>query len=263
MTSTTPAGSDPAPRPKRRTFSPEYELRTVAEYDAAPENENGSVLRRERLYHSHVKEGRAERDAGALEKLVDKRTHRCRRSLACRSGVPLLAVAPRKGGAGRERRRVHRCDRRPVRCGPRLWHTWGEAGSAGGVGDRLPVRVAGERPSVAGHGGDGGEYAAEDHRRRTRGHPAPELATGSSHLTGRGAALRAVAHPRAPGRATARRAVEFGGAVRRSGPAAQSARAAVVSAPYTGGGDRFTAMSRTWDPEADIPCFECFLRDSP
>ena len=36
MTSTTPAGSDPAPWPKRRTFSPEYKLRIVAEYDAAP-----------------------------------------------------------------------------------------------------------------------------------------------------------------------------------------------------------------------------------
>ncbi|MBT2415965.1 hypothetical protein J7I94_36505 [Streptomyces sp. ISL-12] len=74
MTSTTPAGSDPAPRPKRRTFSPEYKLRIVAEYDAVPKNEKGAVLRRERLYHSHVKEWRAARDAGALEKLVDRRT---------------------------------------------------------------------------------------------------------------------------------------------------------------------------------------------
>lgn len=74
MTSTTAAGSDPAPRPKRRTFSPEYKLRIVAEYDDAPRNEKGAVLRRERLYHSHVKEWRAARDTGALEKLADKRT---------------------------------------------------------------------------------------------------------------------------------------------------------------------------------------------
>ncbi|MBB6418152.1 transposase [Streptomyces sp. AK010] len=74
MTSTTPAGPDPAPRPKRRTFSPEYKLRIVAEYDAAPKNEKGAVLRRERLLHSHVREWRAARDAGALEKLVDQRT---------------------------------------------------------------------------------------------------------------------------------------------------------------------------------------------
>ncbi|EKX64181.1 hypothetical protein PV416_43760 [Streptomyces ipomoeae] len=33
-----------------------YKLRIVAEYDAAPKNEKGAILRRERLYHSHVKE---------------------------------------------------------------------------------------------------------------------------------------------------------------------------------------------------------------
>ncbi|MDV9168582.1 hypothetical protein R6V09_00285 [Streptomyces sp. W16] len=74
MTSKNTSGIDPAPRPKRRTFSPEYKLRIVDEYDAAPRNEKGAVLRRERLYHSHVKEWRAARDAGALEKLVDRRT---------------------------------------------------------------------------------------------------------------------------------------------------------------------------------------------
>ncbi|WP_446044828.1 hypothetical protein [Streptomyces olivaceus] len=74
MTSTNPAEPDPAARPKRHTFSPEYKLRIVAEYDAALKNERGAVLRRERLYHSHVKEWRAARDAGALEKLVDQRT---------------------------------------------------------------------------------------------------------------------------------------------------------------------------------------------
>ncbi|MFJ7237687.1 hypothetical protein ACIQWB_11145 [Streptomyces olivaceus] len=74
MTSTNPAGPDPAARPKRRTFSPEYKLRIVAEYDGALKNEKGAVLRRERLYHSHVKEWRAARDAGAPEKLVDQRT---------------------------------------------------------------------------------------------------------------------------------------------------------------------------------------------
>jgi len=73
MTSTNPS-ADPAPRPKRRTFSPEYKLRIVAEYDAAPRSEKGAVLRRERLYHSHVTEWRAARDAGALEHLVDHRT---------------------------------------------------------------------------------------------------------------------------------------------------------------------------------------------
>lgn len=57
---------DPAPRPIRRRFSPEYKLRMVAEYDAAPNGEKGAILRRERLYHSHIIEWRAARDAGAM-----------------------------------------------------------------------------------------------------------------------------------------------------------------------------------------------------
>jgi transposase len=73
---TTPNTSepDPAPRPKRRTFTAEYKLRIVAEYDAAPNGEKGAILRRERLYHSHVIEWRAARDAGAMATLVDRRT---------------------------------------------------------------------------------------------------------------------------------------------------------------------------------------------
>jgi transposase len=69
------AGSeDPAPRPTRRRFSPEYKLRVVAEYDAAPTGEKGAILRRERLYHSHIIEWRAARDAGAMTTLTDRRT---------------------------------------------------------------------------------------------------------------------------------------------------------------------------------------------
>jgi len=74
MPSTESVESDPAPVPTRRTFTSEYKLRIVAEYDAAPRNEKGAVLRRERLFHSHVKEWRAAREAGALESLVDHRT---------------------------------------------------------------------------------------------------------------------------------------------------------------------------------------------
>ena len=64
MASTTPrsSGSDPAPRPKRRTFSAEYKLRIVAEYDAAPAGKKGAILRRERLYQSHVIEWRQAQD---------------------------------------------------------------------------------------------------------------------------------------------------------------------------------------------------------
>jgi transposase len=74
MTSTTRPGADPAPKPKRRTFSAEYKLRIVAEYDAAPAGEKGAILRRERLYSSHVIEWRQARDAGALNALTDHRT---------------------------------------------------------------------------------------------------------------------------------------------------------------------------------------------
>lgn len=77
MASTTPipaAGDDPAPKPKRRTFSAEYKLRIVAEYDAAPSGEKGAILRRERLYHSHIIEWRQAREAGALDALTDRRT---------------------------------------------------------------------------------------------------------------------------------------------------------------------------------------------
>ena len=74
MTSTTDPEQDPAPRPKRRTFPAEYKLRIVAEYDAAPNGEKGAILRRERLYHSHIIEWRAARGAGAMATLVDRRT---------------------------------------------------------------------------------------------------------------------------------------------------------------------------------------------
>jgi transposase len=53
-------------RARRRTFTAQYKLDVVAEYDAAPTGEKGAVLRRESLYSSHVIEWRRARDAGAL-----------------------------------------------------------------------------------------------------------------------------------------------------------------------------------------------------
>lgn len=67
--------TDPAAKPKRRTFSADYKLRIVAEHDACTTGtERAALLRRERLYHSHVIEWRNARDAGALENLADRRT---------------------------------------------------------------------------------------------------------------------------------------------------------------------------------------------
>jgi transposase-like protein len=61
-------GSDPAPKPSRRAFSPAYKLAMVAEYESAPNGEKGAVLRREGLYSSHIIEWTRARDAGLLGK---------------------------------------------------------------------------------------------------------------------------------------------------------------------------------------------------
>jgi transposase len=60
-------------QPKRRTFTAEYKLAMVAEYDAATEpGAKGALLRREGLYSSHIIEWRRARDAGALAGVADK-----------------------------------------------------------------------------------------------------------------------------------------------------------------------------------------------
>ncbi|OLT25603.1 transposase [Nocardiopsis sp. CNR-923] len=75
----TSKSTDPAARPKRRTFPADYKLRTVAEYDACTTGtERGALLRRERLYHSHIAEWRTARDSGALKALTDRRTSAAR-----------------------------------------------------------------------------------------------------------------------------------------------------------------------------------------
>nr|WP_067480767.1 transposase [Nocardia amamiensis] len=67
-------GAGPA-RPKRRSFTPEYKLAIVAEYEMLTEpGARGALLRREGLYHSHVIEWRRARDAGALNALAAKAT---------------------------------------------------------------------------------------------------------------------------------------------------------------------------------------------
>ena len=83
-----PSGSrsaeGPSPRPVRRSFSPEYKLAILAEYENAPNGEKGAILRREGLYSSHVIEWTRARDAGALEGMAgarrsEKRPTRSRR----------------------------------------------------------------------------------------------------------------------------------------------------------------------------------------
>ena len=56
---------------RRRTFTAQYKLDVVAEYDAAATGEKGAVLRREGLYSSHVIEWRrARRGLGAARRLI-------------------------------------------------------------------------------------------------------------------------------------------------------------------------------------------------
>jgi transposase-like protein len=50
-------------KPRRRSFTAEYKLRIVAEYDAcAGDGDKGALLRREGLYSSHIVEWRRVRD---------------------------------------------------------------------------------------------------------------------------------------------------------------------------------------------------------
>ena len=64
---------DPAPRPRRRSFSAEYKAAILAEYESlTEEGARGALLRQEGLYSSHIVDWRRARDAGALEGLSPK-----------------------------------------------------------------------------------------------------------------------------------------------------------------------------------------------
>ena len=58
-------------KPRRRSFTAEYKLRIVAEYDACVgDGDKGALLRREGLYSSHVVEWRRARDSAAAAGLA-------------------------------------------------------------------------------------------------------------------------------------------------------------------------------------------------
>ena len=56
-------------RPKRRTFTAAYRARILAAFDALPEGspERGALLRKERLYHSHLEDWRRQQAAGSVK----------------------------------------------------------------------------------------------------------------------------------------------------------------------------------------------------
>ena len=57
-------------KPRRRTFTAEYKLQTVEEYDACVgDGDKGALLRREGLYSSHIVEWRRVRDTAVLSRL--------------------------------------------------------------------------------------------------------------------------------------------------------------------------------------------------
>jgi transposase-like protein len=55
-------------RLKRRTFTKAYKARILAAFDALPEGspERGALLRKERLYHSHIEHWRKQAENGTL-----------------------------------------------------------------------------------------------------------------------------------------------------------------------------------------------------
>lgn len=55
-------------RPERRTFTKAYKARILAAFDALPEGspERGALLRKERLYHSHIEHWRKQVENGTL-----------------------------------------------------------------------------------------------------------------------------------------------------------------------------------------------------
>jgi transposase-like protein len=68
----TSASGSGSGRPKRRTFTAEYKLAILEEYDEADATGRGALLRRERLLTSHISEWRKARKGGALKALEPK-----------------------------------------------------------------------------------------------------------------------------------------------------------------------------------------------
>jgi transposase len=65
------------PKAKRRKFSAEYKLRSLDESDNCTEpGQIGALLRRERLYSSHLSTWRRQREQGLLEALSSKKRGR-------------------------------------------------------------------------------------------------------------------------------------------------------------------------------------------
>jgi transposase-like protein len=72
-----------AGRPKRRTFTAEYKLRILEEYENAPDPQHrNALLRREGIYTSTISEWRRIRDNAATEAIPEKKPGRPARDAA-------------------------------------------------------------------------------------------------------------------------------------------------------------------------------------
>jgi transposase len=67
---TEPAEPEVPERATRRTYSAQYKLRILAEYERRDRDGKGALLRREGLYTSLISEWRKQRDHGALQALT-------------------------------------------------------------------------------------------------------------------------------------------------------------------------------------------------
>ena len=65
-----PADPEVAERARRRTYSAQYKLMILAEYERREGGAKGALLRREGLYSSMISEWRKQRDEGALQALA-------------------------------------------------------------------------------------------------------------------------------------------------------------------------------------------------
>src|ERR1035437_645586 len=91
-----PAAASPelSDRPRRRTFTARNKLRILAETDRAAETGGiGSILRREGIYSSALRDWRRQRDAGAFGALVPSK--RGRKSIEPNPLATELALAQR------------------------------------------------------------------------------------------------------------------------------------------------------------------------
>jgi transposase-like protein len=97
---TAPDGSERRKTPVRRTYSAEYKLSILAEYDAASESgEKGAILRREGLYSSLITDWRRQHRQGLLKAAAG-------RNDGGRGGPSLSEVAKLKAENERLRRQL-------------------------------------------------------------------------------------------------------------------------------------------------------------